>query len=570
MKIAGRSYRTIWTDPATPGAVFAIDQRRLPHRFEVLTLRTVSEAAEAIRHMAVRGAPLLGATAAWGMYLAALAADDEHLDAALEEAARALIATRPTARDLEWAVRRQLARFRTAGPGVDRRPALAEHAARLCDESVEACRRIGENGATLIEEAHRRTGRAVNVLTHCNAGWLACVDFGTATAPVYLAHDRGIPVHVWVDETRPRNQGAALTAWELGQHGVPHTLIVDNAGGHLMQHGRVDLVLVGADRITRRGDAANKIGTYLKALAARDNGVPFYVAAPASTFDPALRDGVREIPIEERHPDEVRLVHGRAAAEMGAVLVCPESTPAANPAFDVTPARLITGFVTERGIAPPTEEGLLRLFPEWEGPGEAAHAGRPSEGYVKFEVRRMAGPAPSHPDLGRLEAARTRLWDAGLLGITPDGIGFGNVSVRDAGEESFVITGTATGGARRLGADGYTRVTAFDLERNAVWCTGPVKASAETMTHGVLYRADRRIRCVIHVHSRRLWNEGLAAGWPATPREAEYGTPELARALGALAARRGADRGLVVLGGHEDGVIAYGPDIATAEEQLPP
>jgi methylthioribose-1-phosphate isomerase len=346
-----------------------IDQRQLPHRFVVEEIRSVHAMAEAIRAMHVRGAPLIGAAAAWGM---ALAIQPSGPDGAgdwlirLNDAARELESTRPTAVNLAWAVERMLAIGRACGSPEQARVRLREEAQRICDEDVAACAAIGRHGLRLIQEiAARKGGAPVNVLTHCNAGWLACVDHGTATAPIYAAHNAGLPVHVWVDETRPRNQGAKLTAWELGEHGVPHTLIPDNAGGHLMQHGLVDLCLVGADRVTREGDAANKIGTYLKALAAADNGVPFYVALPASTIDWSRRDGVREITIESRGEEEVRFIEGLAPdGEVRTVRICPENTRAANYGFDVTPARLLTGLITERGLCPATAAGLLALFPE--------------------------------------------------------------------------------------------------------------------------------------------------------------------------------------------------------------
>lgn len=358
--------RPLWTDPARPGCVFAIDQRALPHRREIVVLSSAEDAAAAIRDMTVRGAPLIGATAAWGLALAARNAPAGTLAAAVADAAFRLRATRPTAQDLHGAIARQLSRAFRAGDESAWISALESGARDLCAESAAACRRIGEHGLPLIEAAHLRApGRPVNILTHCNAGWLACLEWGTATAPIYLAHARGIPVHVWVDETRPRNQGAALTAWELARGGVPHTLVTDNAGGHLMQRGLVDLVLVGADRITRRGDAANKIGTYLKALAAQDNDVPFYVAAPSTTFDPSLDDGLRDIPIEERDADEVRFVTGEWEGRIVRARICPAETPAANPAFDVTPARLIRGILTERGLADANAGALAAMFPEW-------------------------------------------------------------------------------------------------------------------------------------------------------------------------------------------------------------
>jgi methylthioribose-1-phosphate isomerase len=365
MKVAGTPYRSIWQDgPDGPsGAVRIIDQRWLPHEFRVATLDTLDDFAVAIRDMWVRGAPLIGATAAYGV-AREMARDPS--DAALARACDILHATRPTAINLRWALDEMRATLRPLGPS-DRAEAAFAKAARICDEDVETNRRIGVHGLGIIRDiaARKAPGEPVNILTHCNAGWLATVDWGTATSPIYHAVEAGIPIHVWVDETRPRNQGAQLTAWELAGHGIPHHLIVDNAGGHLMQHGQVDMVIVGTDRTTARGDVCNKIGTYLKALAAADNGVPFYVALPSSTIDWTVNDGVREIPIEERPGREVTHVYG--SDEDGTtrfVRISPEATPGGNPAFDVTPARLVTGLVTERGIAAASRDGLLDLFPE--------------------------------------------------------------------------------------------------------------------------------------------------------------------------------------------------------------
>jgi methylthioribose-1-phosphate isomerase len=360
MRVGGRPARTIWL--AADGAVEIIDQTRLPHAVEIVRLKTLDDASTAIATMQVRGAPLIGVTAAWGFALA-LRADPS--DAGLAAARARLAATRPTAVNLAWALDRAA---RVAQPLrlADRADAAAREAAAIAEEDVAACRRIGDHGAALIASvARRKAGGPVNILTHCNAGWLAAVDWGTALAPIYVAQEQGIDVHVWVDETRPRNQGAALTAFELGEQGVAHTVIVDNAGGHLMQRGRVDLCLVGADRITRTGDVANKIGTYLKALAAADTGVPFHVAAPSSTIDWRLTDGVSQIPIEEREAREVTHVAGALAdGRRGEVLVAAPGSAAANYAFDVTPARLITGLITERGLCAAGEGGILRLFPE--------------------------------------------------------------------------------------------------------------------------------------------------------------------------------------------------------------
>ena len=369
MNVGGKHYRTIWLKADDPAVVQIIDQRALPHRFVVLDLTTVDQAAHAIKAMVVRGAGLIGATAGYGMYLAALSAPQTNraqflafVDAAGEE----LKATRPTAVNLAWAVDRQRAALRQVDSVGAMIACARETAGQIADEDAEFCRRIGEHGVKLIQSiAEGKPGQPVNVLTHCNAGWLAFVDYGSATAPIYAAHDRGIPVHVWVDETRPRNQGARLTAWELGQHGVAHTVIADNTGGHLMQHGMVDLCIVGSDRTTYTGDVANKIGTYLKALAAKDNSVPFYVALPSSTFDWEMRDGLRDIPIEQRGAEEVKYIDGKTAdGDIASVLLTPENSPVANYGFDVTPARLVTGLITERGVVAPNETAILNLYPE--------------------------------------------------------------------------------------------------------------------------------------------------------------------------------------------------------------
>ncbi|WNG51725.1 S-methyl-5-thioribose-1-phosphate isomerase [Archangium minus] len=362
MKVHGKPMRSIWVEP-DGWSVGIIDQTRLPHAFVTLRLTTLDEAAHAIRSMQVRGAPLIGAVAAYGVCLA-LRGDAS--DVALERACTHLQATRPTAVNLRWALDEMRQALRPLSPS-ERLTAAYLRAAALSDEDVAINRAIGEHGLGLIESVWARKGRQgrVNVLTHCNAGWLATVDWGTALAPLYLAHDKGIPLHVWVDETRPRNQGAGLTAWELGQHGVPHTVIADNVGGHLMQHGEVDLCIVGTDRTTARGDVANKIGTYLKALAAKDNGVPFYVALPSPTIDWTLEDGVRDIPIEQRDGRELTDISGRLpSGEVVTVRVTPEGSPVANYGFDVTPARLVTALVTERGVCEASTEGLLSLFPE--------------------------------------------------------------------------------------------------------------------------------------------------------------------------------------------------------------
>lgn len=358
MKVDGTPYRTIWLggDGTT---VQVIDQTLLPHQFVVRDWRSMEDAERGIRTMIVRGAPLIGAAAAYGM---ALAMAKDASDAMLTQAYTTLMASRPTAVNLRWALD-DLRNLLAPLPPAKRADAAYRRAAEICDEDAEICRRIGENGFGLIKKIKPK-GERINALTHCNAGWLATVDWGTALAPIYQAHNAGIPIHVWVDETRPRNQGASLTAWELAKHGVPHTVIADNAGGHLMQRGQVDFCITGTDRTTRRGDVCNKIGTYLKALAAHDNGIPFYVGLPYPSIDWTLENGA-DIPIEERHAAEVSRIAGRTASgDVVSVDVLPEGSPAANPAFDVTPARLVTALITERGVCPASEAGLLSLYPE--------------------------------------------------------------------------------------------------------------------------------------------------------------------------------------------------------------
>jgi methylthioribose-1-phosphate isomerase len=359
MKVNGTQTRTIWLEPDQ--SIGTIDQTLLPHRYATIRLDTPEDAARAIKTMQVRGAPLIGATAAYGI---ALAARGDSSDAALERAYALLIATRPTAINLKWALDEMMASLRNRLRG-ERVAAAYRRAQEIADEDVEINAAIGRHGLNLIEEIAAKKSGTVNVLTHCNAGWLATVDWGTATSPIYQAHDKGIPVHVWVDETRPRNQGASLTAWELGHHGVPHTVIADNTGGHLMQHGEVDIVITGTDRVTAQGDVANKIGTYLKALAAKDNGVPFYVALPSPTIDFTVSDGVAEIPIEQRGADEVATMTGKTAdGRIESVRIVPDGSQVANYAFDVTPARLVTGLITERGVLAPARESLAAAFPE--------------------------------------------------------------------------------------------------------------------------------------------------------------------------------------------------------------
>lgn len=358
--------RTLWLHPELPNTIQVIDQRKLPHEFTPVDLSNVQEVVHAIKDMIVRGAPLIGATAAYGIYFACLEAPQQSdPQAYFEKALQDLANSRPTAVNLFWAINRQSKALAAISDWQEKARVALQTAQDIVEEDVEICRKIGENGLGILEELYAQNpDKPVQILTHCNAGMLGCIEWGTATSPIYQAHQKGIPVHVWVDETRPRNQGAKLTAWELEQAGVPYTVVVDNVGGHLMQHGMVDMVIVGTDRTTRSGDVANKIGTYLKALAAKDNAVPFYVALPSTTIDWEISDGLKEIPIEQRSPEEVKYMTRWTGEALQKVLITPQNSEAANYGFDVTPARLVTALITERGVCAATESGILAIFPE--------------------------------------------------------------------------------------------------------------------------------------------------------------------------------------------------------------
>ncbi|OGW72551.1 MAG: hypothetical protein A2Y02_02480 [Omnitrophica bacterium GWA2_52_12] len=569
MRVGSKNQRTLWPHPDRRDTVCVIDQRHLPHAFVTAELRTVEDVYLAIRDMWVRGAPLIGVTAAYGMYFAALEASGSgHFDQTLENAAQRLISSRPTAVNLAWAVETQLAAMRNVKSAAEKIRASFENANRLAEEDVENCRKIGAFGLTLIAElAKKNPGRPVQILTHCNAGWLACIDWGTATSPIYQAFEAGIPVHVWVDETRPRNQGASLTAWELGQHGVPYTLITDNAGGHLMQTGKVDLVIVGTDRTTRSGDVANKIGTYLKALAANDNAIPFYAAVPSSSIDWAITSGVREIPIEERNADEVRYMTGlNAAGKAERVLIAPQYARISNYGFDVTPARLVTGLITERGIGAANEDGLLKLFPEYKT--HLPIPGARDEGVIKFECRWQEAPPLALADLSELIPVRNELFTRGLIGVYPDGVGYGNLSIRRTPAPGFIISGTQTGHLAKIGAEHFTLVSDCDIPANRLECRGPLKASSESLTHAMLYETFPEVCAVIHVHSPALWKK-LLNRVPTTSAAVPYGTPQMAWEIKRLAAESSlAKKGILVMAGHEDGVITMGKDLADARQVL--
>ena len=561
MKVEGKNYRTIWLNENDDTIVSVIDQRFLPHIFVIENLVSVNEVAIAITDMHVRGAGLIGATAAYGMYLAVLESKEKKsFDEHLNSLATKLKSTRPTAVNLEWAVNRQLSAI-SKGNSVQEKIAIAKETAQLiADEDADYCKKIGEHGLPVIEQISKnKNGEVVNVLTHCNAGWLAFVDYGSATSSIYLAHKNGIKVHVWVDETRPRNQGASLTAWELLQQGVPHTVIADNTGGHLMQHGLVDVVITGADRVTRAGDAANKIGTYLKALAALDNKIPFYVALPSSTFDWNITDGIKEIKIEERNSDEVKYMQGLCEGELKTILVTPLNSPALNYGFDVTPSRLISGLITERGICKANEEAILNLFPEKKSGKET--------GVVKFNCTWIKED-PLNPDLLiDLNFWRDKMFDCGFIGVNEEGIGYGNISIR-LKENQFIITGSATGKFRKLTNQHYTKVIDYDLEKNSLTALGPIIASSESLTHAAIYENDKNINSVIHIHNLEMWKK-LMDKIPTTNKSVEHGTSALANEIMRLFDETDlADQKILVMAGHEEGIITFGKDLNEAENVL--
>ena len=566
MNIEGCHYRTIWLKEPEHLTVQIINQQALPFKFEILDLHTIEDVCRAIKEMYVRGAGLIGAAAAFGMYLAALKAKDNSFNDDMAAAARLLKNTRPTASNLAWAADR-MAAAGYSGTLEQKIEKARLEAQKIADEDAEHCRLIGFHGLEIIKRiAQQKKGEPVQILTHCNAGWLAFVDYGSALSPVYAAFDEGISVHVWVDETRPRNQGAFLTAWELGQHGVSHDLIADNAGGHLMQHDLVDMVITGADRVTRQGDAANKIGTYLKALAAMDNNVPFYIALPSSTFDFTMQNGLKEIPIEERDASEVRFIAGKNAEGLiETVQVCPDNTTARNWGFDVTCARYIAGLITERGICRADEKEILALYPEYanEPQPKLTTDKWSGEGYVKFTTVHTRAPAVDAPNWAELNDARTQLHRFGVLGVNSQGIGFGNVSIRFKGEE-FIISGTATGTTPELTPMEYCLVKSFDLIQNRIVSIGPLQASSEAMTHGAVYCSCPKANCVMHIHSRVIYNGMIRDGCLATDKNAAYGTPEIALSLAERVQELGTDEGAVYMEGHDEGVIVWGSTVERA------
>lgn len=566
MNIRQTSYRTIWVKRGNRRIIQIIDQRFLPHRLVIKDLKTSNDVIQAIRDMQVRGAPLIGVSGAYGMYLAVLEVSrSRNMDAKIQKSARLLKAARPTAVNLEWAVEKVLTEIQNVSSVEDKIRRAFETANQMAAEDIQVCRKIGEHGLSLIEKISRRKkGKSVQIMTHCNAGWLACVDWGTATAPIYLAHRKGIPIHVWVSETRPRNQGAALTAWELAQEKVPHTVVVDNACGHLIQRGLVDLVLVGSDRTTYTGDVANKIGTYLKALAAKEHHIPFYVALPSSSIDWKMRGGIKEIPIEERNPDEVKYVWGFASGRGEKVLLTPQKSPAQNFAFDVTPRALLSGLITERGICEASEEGILSLFSE----KRSVLPEKTDEGYIKFRCRWIRTKPIPEREIVEINRWRNQLHQRGLIGVYSNGIGFGNVSIRNGTRGLFLISGTRTGHLPVLTGAHYTRVMDYDLKTNFLTCRGPAKASSESLTHAALYDVGTEIGAIIHVHHRKLW-ETLKDKVPTSGANVPYGTCEMAEEVGRLF-HAGAFRKekILVMAGHKEGVMTFGKSLNEAAEIL--
>lgn len=542
--------QTIWFNPDKQ-LVETIDQRKLPFVHQIIEIGTLEEAHFAITDMIVRGAPLIGVTAAYGMYLAAKGFGEGDFISAMKQAGTWLKSSRPTAVNLAFAVDEALSVISGEKTVAENILLLLDYAESLRQREIDFSLNIGRNGLELIRQiAEAKGGEVVQILTHCNAGRLACVELGTATAPIYLAHQAGISLHVWVDETRPRNQGARLTAWELADAGIPHTVIPDNTGGHLMQHGMVDIAIVGSDRTTLTGDVANKIGTYLKALAAFDNGVPFYAALPSTTIDWTMTDGVAQVPIEQRNANEVAVMEGLLDGKVKEFRIIPEINPVENYGFDITPARLVTGLITERGVCKATKAGILSLFPE-----RASN----QEGYIKFRCDWIEEDFDFPCKVfDQLNSSRRRLRELGLIGIYPDGIGFGNISVRNKDGVSFYITGSATGQLPELDSRHYALVTAYRFQDNFLSCKGHTKASAESLTHAAVYESVPNCGAVVHIHCRWLWYR-LLHQFPTTPLQVEYGTPEMALSVGSLAkeADSHSDK-IIIMGGHPEGIIAFG------------
>lgn len=553
--------QTIWFNPLKK-LVETIDQRYLPFQEIIVEIATLDEARFAITEMIVRGAPLIGVTAAYGMYLAAKNLPGNDFQAEMKRAADWLKSSRPTAVNLAFAVDEALTVISAENSMDENVQLLFNYAESLKNREIDFSKKIGENGLEIIRTiGKKKPGEPVQILTHCNAGRLACVELGTATAPIYLAHQAGIPVHVWVDETRPRNQGARLTAWELAEAGISHTVIPDNAGGHLMQHQMIDMVIVGSDRTTLNGDVANKIGTYLKALAAGDNGIPFYAALPSTTIDWTLSDGVAEIPIEQRDGREVFVMEGMLNGEVQEFRIIPEKSSVANYGFDVTPARLVTALITERGVCKASREGILSLFPE-KNPVM-------TEGYIKFncnwEQKEIRVPEEQFVVLNKV---RSQLYELRLIGVYPDGIGFGNISVRNAGGKAFIITGSTTGQFAKLDQSHYSLVTGYSFGKNSVSCTGLTKASAESLTHAAVYEALPQVGAVVHIHSVLLW-EKLLNKYPTTSETIEYGTPEMALAVKELAIVANSHfEKIIIMGGHREGILAFAGSLEEATSAI--
>jgi methylthioribose-1-phosphate isomerase len=550
MQVNNQYYHTIWLKEDDTRVVQVIDQRYLPHQFVIEDLTSVEDVIRAIKDMHIRGAGLIGVTAAYGMYLATLTSPKDGFDGYINNVAQELQSTRPTAINLAWAVEKQLEAIGSSNNIEGKIQIALKTAEEIKIADIDNCKRIGYNGFKIIEQiSKQKNGEVVNILTHCNAGWLAMVDYGTALAPIYEAHKQGIKIHIWVDETRPRNQGAKLTAWELLNQGIPHHIIADNVGGYLMQKGMVDLCIVGADRVTYTGDVANKIGTYLKALAAKENNVPFFVAFPSSTFDWNLKDGINEIPIEERDADEVKYIDGIVNGKIENMLITPKESPAINFGFDITPAKLLTGLITERGICKPNEQDIFNLFPERKKTYE--------EGYIKFICNWTKSEPLSNESIAEINKWRNKLYNLGLIGAYPNGIGFGNISIRQKNNE-FIITGSATGNLKNLDNQHYVLVNNYNIQENMVDCIGPIKASSESLSHAIIYEMSPETNAIIHIHNLKLWEKFINKA-PTTNSNISYGTTEMANEIKKMFQKTNLlNEKFIVMGGHIEGIIAFG------------
>jgi methylthioribose-1-phosphate isomerase len=561
MEVNGKHYRTIWVENKNPDIIHIIDQTKLPYEFVIKQIKNYKEMLTAIKDMEVRGAGLIGAAGAYGMYLATLEAPSgKGFNEFIQNAATQLKKSRPTAINLEWAVDIVYNAIKDVSSEHEKKDIALKTANQIADDDAEIGRQIGQNGLPLFEKISvEKNGEIINILTHCNAGWLAFVDYGSALSPVYAAHKKGLKVHVWVDETRPRNQGAFLTAWELAKAGVPHTVITDNEGGLLMQKKMVDMVIVGSDRTTYTGDVANKIGTYLKALAAKDNNIPFYAAVYSSSFDWEISDGVKDIPIENRSDDEVRFISGiDNHGKISKVAIVPDESNVSNHAFDVTPARLVTAIITERGICNANKESIANLFPD-------KIKKNVNEGVIKFDFH-CEDNKLIIPDkmFNQINPARNKLADLKLIGRYSDGLSYGNISIRLPGTDEFFISASDTGKIALTDREHYVKIISCNIEKNFCLYSGQGLPSSETLTHYIIYKMCKEANSVIHIHNKEIWQR-LLGNVPTTPSSADYGTIDMVKSVENLFAEEVLQKSkLFVMHGHEEGVVCFGKSVEDA------